>query len=333
MRDVPDLGAIRFRELRDAGAALNATFVFVRQNARELALSYLALIVPVLLASAVSSVLWLSQIGDQLFEPSPDDPFAIINGTYVGSILFGLLSGALMQAASSAYVRLYREGEAGDITAGVLWDEAKGLILPYLGMTLLFGVVVVLSAVVNILPCLGSIAWIAFIVWMLPHYTVAVAARALEAESIGEAWTRARDLVKGSWGFAAGTMFLAFMVLVMVYFALSIVLGAVVGFAGANSTDPSASLVGMGLVFAPLQVVSGALYLVPLVAAFFVHGRLAEELEGSALADDLDTLAAGFDAPPTPSLPASTPPPAPPADEDDAEDPPPAGGFRGGGFG
>ncbi|MGB3543100.1 hypothetical protein [Rubrivirga sp.] len=333
MHSVPDLGSIRFRSVRDAGSALNATFAFLRENARELATSYLALVVPVLLASAISTVLWMSQVGDSLFNPSPDEPFAIFNWTYAGSVLFGMLGSTLMQASASAYVRLYREGEAGHITMGVLWDEAKTLILPYIGMALLFFAVIFLTGVINIIPCLGAIAWVAFIVWVTPIYTVAIAARALEAGSVVDAWTRARALVKDSWGFTAGTMFLAFMVLFVIYFAVSMVAGGLTAAMGANMIDPSQSGFAMGIVFAPVQVVAGAIYLVPLVAAFFVHGRLVEDLEGTTLTDDLDALATGFDVPRS-TPPASTPP-VPPSrtDSDDDEDGPPSSGFRGGGFG
>ena len=316
MRDVPDLGPIRFRRRRDAGSALHATFAFLRRNARELAVSYLALVVPVLLAGAVATALWMSQAGDALFDPSPDDPLAVFNGSYVGAVLFGLLGNALMQAAAAAYVRLYRGGEAGTITAGSLWDEAKGLVLPYVGMSLLLGLAVVLAGVVDVVPCLGAIAWAAFVVWLLPHYAVAVAARALEAESVAEAWTRAQSLVRGSWGFAFGTMLLAYLVLAVLYVAVSAVVVGVAAVAGANTLGLDPAALGTGLVLAPLQVVAGAFYLVPLVTAFFVHGRLVEDLEGTSLADGLDARAAGFDEPT--SRPTSTPP-APPSRTDGAD--------------
>ncbi|MEM0963811.1 MAG: hypothetical protein AAGK21_14885 [Bacteroidota bacterium] len=341
MRSVPDQGAISFRQFRDVGSALNATFALVRQNARELATSYLALVVPVLLASALSSALWLRSVGGQIANPAQIGSLDMFNWTYAGSIVFGLLGGALMQAASSAYVRLYREGEAGEITAGLLWEEARGLLMPYLGMTMLFGVTVTLSALLNIVPCLGAIAWLAFVIWLTPHYCVAVASRALEAESVSEAWRRSRELVKGSWGFAAGALLLAFAVLFILYFAVSIVLGGVLAVLGTSSTNPESTLAWMGFLMAPLQILSGAAYLIPLVAAFFVHGRLVEELEGTALDDEIDALASGLDAPEPPG-PISTPPvadaPAPPASADDVGDPPaggsaPSNGFRGGGFG
>ena len=130
-------------------------------------------------------------------------------------------------------------------------------------------------------------------------------------------------------------LLLTFLVLMLVYLALSMVLGAVlgVGMAGMVAGDPAGAMGVMGWVYAPLQVVGYALYALVMVTVFFVHGRLAEELDGTALHDDLDTLAdAGFDVPATPR---STPPdsaPAPPASGPPADDAG-SGGFRGGGFG
>ena len=338
----PDDGQIRFRKIRDAGSVLNATLVFVRRNARELLTSYLALVAPVALAAGLALALWFRQFGDLMTNPEAlvTGDVEVFGWSYGGMLLFSLLGTALAQAAGAGYVRLYRQGEAGSITMGRLWEESRDLLLPFLGLPFLFAVVVVVSAVLNVVPCLGTIAWVGLVVWLLPYYAVTLATRALDEDSLGAAWTRARALVKGSWGFAAGALLLTFLILVVVNLALSIVLSAVlgVGLAGAVAGDPAEAMGLMGWVYAPLQVVGYALYALIMVAIFFIHGRLAEELDGTALHDDLDTLAdAGFDVPATPrsTPPDAAPPPAPPASDPPASDPPAdgAGGFRGGGFG
>lgn len=340
----PDLGPIRFRQHRDAGDVLNATVALLRQNARELAVSYLAVVAPVALAAGVAAGLYMVQVSDLVTDPGAleADPLGIFNVTYLGVILFGLLGSALTTAAVAAYVRLYREGRAGEITAGELWEEAKGLVLPFVGLSLAYGAVIGLSMVVIVVPCLGAIAWLAFFVWTIPYYAVTVATRALESPSLGEAWQRSRELVKGSWGFAFGALLLAVVVFYVFILIVSIPLYVVVALVGINSVggDPGAAFSMMGIVFAPLQVVSYAGYLLPLLAVFFVHGRLVEDLEGTGLYEDLDALAdaGGFDAPrSTPPAPEPPPPasPSPEADgpDDDAGDGSDApGGFRGGGF-
>lgn len=344
MLDFPDDGQIRFRKIRDAGSVLNATLTFIRRNARELVTSYLALVAPVALASGLALALWFRQFGDVM-----SDPDALLRGdvqmfgwSYAGVVVFSLVGSALAQAAAAGYVRLYREGQAGTITAGRLWEEARGLMLPYLGLPIVFGVVLTVAAVIGVIPCLGFIAWLAFAVWLIPYYGVTIAARAIDEDSLGGAWARTRDLVKGSWGFAAGSILLTFLIVFVVSFGLMIVLSATMGvaMAGSMANDPAQAMGWMGAIYAPIQVLSYALYAVVFVAFFFVHGRLAEELDGTSLHDDLDVLAeAGFDVPiPSASAPLrSTPPtlddrPDAPSDPDDST-PPGSGGFRGGGFG
>ena len=361
---LPDAGAIRFRKHRDAGSVLNATLAFVRENARELLTSYLALVAPVALASGLAIALYFRQFGDVFA-----DPEALVRGdvqmsgvSYLGVLVFGMLGTALAQAAGAGYVRLYRQGEAGSITAGRLWEASRGLLLPFLGLPVVFAVVVMLAAVISIVPCLGALAWVGFVVWLLPYYAVTLAVRALDEDSLVAAWTRARTLVKGSWAFAAGALLLAFLVVMVVSFGVMMVFSAVMGvaMAGSMTGDPAQTMTWMGAVMAPLQVVSYALYAVMVVAMFFVHGRLAEELDGSALGDQLDDLdgLSGFDAPtgsasaeaqPARSPFAAAPPPlastppagsagptdgAPPADTPPSDEQGGAGrsGFRGGGF-
>lgn len=352
----PDRGEIRFLKVRDAGSVLNATFALLRRNAREVLLGFLAIVGPVALASGLSTALYLRRVGHLFADPAAleADPLGMFNLTYVGILVFGVLTGTVSQAAAGAYVRLYRLGEAGTVTVGRLWDEAKGLILPMVGLTFVFGAVSMFSAVIAIVPCLGAIAWVAFLVWLIPYYAVTMASRVVEVDSLAEAWQRARVLVKGSWGFAFGAFLLAGIIFYIITIAASLPV-SVIMFGGMVSTtgeDPSGMLSVMGALAAPLQALASAGYLIPLVAAYFIHGRLVEELEGTTLYDDLDALADRSPASrwtdePAPSTPPSPPfeaepprlggppspePPAPAAPETDGDDAPPSG-FRGGGFG
>ena len=345
----PDLGEIRFLKHRDAGGVLNATFAFLRRNAREVLWGFFAIVGPVALASGIASALYFRQVGDLFFDPAAmeADPFGVFNVTYLGILVFSLLTGAVAQAAAAAYVRLYRLGEAGAVSVGDLWEETKGLILPMLGLNLMFGLAIMVSVVIMIVPCLGALAWLAFVVWLVPYYVVTMASRGVEADSLAEAWGRARVLVKGSWGFAFGAFLLAAVVFYIFVAVLSLP-AYVIGFAAMVNTtaeDPSGMFAMMGAVMAPLQALSAVGYLIPLVAGYFIHGRLVEELDGTSLHDDLDALAdrsaaARWDAapastPPAPEaddVPPSTPPASGPEDPPPSDDGPPSG-FRGGGFG
>ena len=350
LESVPDRGEIRFQRHRDAGGVLNATFAFLRQNAREVFVGFLAIVAPIYLASAIVQALYLARLQAVMGDPmAAYDVGALVSGilpSALGIGLLGFFASVVAQAAAGAYVRLYREGRAGGVSVGVLWEETKTLVLPLAGLNLVVGLAAVLTALINVVPCLGQIAWFGLLVWAFPVVSVMVAARVVESPSVGAAWARARVLVKGSWGFAFGALVLAVIVLVAISVAVALPAQMAAMAAGVSTLDGEGggALPVIQLVFAPLQVLTAAAYLVPLVAAFFVHGRLVEELEGTSVHEGLDALAA-----PTPdaawaderaeprSTPPSTPPPAeppPPAsgpDDDSPDDGPP--GFRGGGFG
>jgi len=333
----PDLGEIRFRRRRDAGDVLNATVRFLRANLRELLRTYLVVVLPVALASGVAIGLYLAQVGDLFSDPAAFEanPLGLFNGTYVGVLLFGLLGSALTLAAAGAYVRLYREGRAGTVTAGELWDEAKGLILPFVGLFLAYAVVMVVSMPIAIVPCLGALAWLALALWLVPRVMVTVAVRTLERPTLIQAWGRSKDLVDGSWRFAFGALLLAGVVYYAAILILSIPLSVVMMVAGLNGAGEASGMMStLGILYAPLQVLSYAGILIPVLAAFFVHGRLVEELEGTSLYGDLDALAAEAGTAPRSTAPGlrSTPTEAPPADAPDGPDAPPPSGFRGGGF-
>lgn len=353
---VPDLGAIRFLKDRDIGGVLNATIVFLRQNVREVLVGFLAIVGPVALAAGLASALYIRQVGDLLADPfAVQDPAALgelFGATYVGTLAFGFLTSIVSQAAAAGFVRLYRLGEAGEITVGALWEETKDLILPAAGVNLAVFAAVIASFVLVIIPCLGALAWLGLAIWVTPYVVVTFAARMVESPSLAAAWARARVLVKGSWSGAFWPMFLAAVVGYLLMMALYIPVYVAAGLTSANTVaeNPAEMFGTLGVAMAPLQVLTVVVYLVPLVAAFFVHGKLVEELEGTTIVDDLDALAdasaasrwgeeAGATRPeqPAPDAPdsgRSTPPASGP--EVSPEDEPQEGaprGFRGGGFG
>ena len=131
----------------------------------------------------------------------------------------------------------------------------------------------------NVVPCLGTIAAFVVLIWAIPVVSVMLAVRVVEERSVGASWTRARALVKGSWGFAFGALFMAGLIFVLI----AVVAGIPVAVADVVASANSPSGDGLGVLgtalFAPLQLIGAAAYLVPMLAAFFVHGRLVDVLQ------------------------------------------------------
>ncbi|MEM1054173.1 MAG: hypothetical protein AAGI52_01500 [Bacteroidota bacterium] len=346
----PDQGSIRFQKIRDAGGVLNASFELIRRNARELLVSFFAIVVPFALISGIGSAVYLDQAGNLLaggdmVSGDFDSLTELFPPAYFFSILVGMLGTLISQAAAAGYVRLYREGAAGEITPGLLWEETRSLILPTLGYFIAVFLVVILSAVIWIVPCLGALAWFAFIVWAYPYATVAWVSRMIESDSLVEALGRANVLVKGAWGFAFGALLLVGIVTFLVIFALAIPLQAASMGVIMATGESGIAMTVFGLIAVPMQLLNYAAYLLPGLAGFFVHGRLAAELDGTDLDEDLDLLESGWEETPASSwsesaaptgADATSTPPAPSEGNGDGsperDSDRPSGGFRGGGF-
>ena len=354
--DLPDDGDIRFLKVRDVGGVLNATIEFIRRTAKSLLLSFLAIVGPLALVSGIASVLMSRQmVGwmDLMAMSSDPESFAVnglgsIAGFALLAVVVSLLTLAVAWAAVGGFVRVYRSGVAAP-AVGEVWDEARGLVLPMLGGWTLVLLAMTGSAFLNVIPCLGTLAWLALVIWASPVLSVAFASRAVEAGSFGEAWRRARTLVKGSWGPAFGAMFIAGLAYYAVAIAVSYPAMAAQFAESMNSLeDGTVPMVTANPLYALLQVLTVTAYVIPLVTAFFVHGRLAEEMDGGGLQDEIDALgdlalapdarsewADASEAGPTDAAPAqadapgstTAPPPADPSAPSRS-----GGGFRGGGF-
>ena len=358
----PDDGDIRFYKHRDAGSILNATVVLLRRNAREAFVPFFALVIPFALIVGIGQALYLQNV-TSLFSPEAmaSDPASafgqIFPPWYVGVIVMSVLGATVAQAAVAGYVRLYREGASGEITASLLWDETQRLVLPTFGFYLAYGFLILLSGLINLLPCLGTIIWVGVLFWSLPYAIVTWSSRMTESDTLGEAFARAQDLVKGSWPFAFGTILLLFLVMAIVMFAVGIPVQVATQAVAMGTADQTISSLTLSLLTIPQQVLGYAAYLITGIGGFFLHGRLTADLDGTDLDDDLDLFERGLTADahsswtetpqadaPQADAPAAEPPsagaPAPPARGDDAQPPaggddptPGPGGFRGGGFG
>lgn len=338
---VPDLGPVRFEERRDAGGILTATFAVLRAGARPLLGGYLAIVAPVALAGGLAVAMFFRSMGplmDPANPPTPDDLSGMLGGSYLGTMLFSLLTIATVMALAGAFVRQFREGVAAEaMSVGGLWDDARGLILPSLGLLLAYGLVVMLSLLIAVVPCLGILAWIVGFFWALPYVAVTYAVRMLEGGTLGAAFARARDLVKGRWNVAGGGMLLTGLVMFLISSALSIPFYVIAFTFGANVlTDPAAMMDAMGWMVGPLQVLGTVAYLVPTVAAFVVHGALVGERDGGGLWAEVDRLAGDAEDPGVPPAPRFGPADDAGDDAPSGDDPPagdaPPGGFRGGGY-
>ncbi|HYE95033.1 MAG TPA: hypothetical protein VD962_02390 [Rubricoccaceae bacterium] len=317
-----DLGAIRFRRVRDVSDVLNTTFAFLRENFRELGLGLLTIAGPPLLLVALASSYVLGMVmNPEALMPDPaatpdellSGPFGELIVGYFGLAVLAMVGFLLLYAVGYAYVRLYREGLAGEITPGVLWGAARRVIGPILGTSVVLTVVVFLSALVNVIPCLGTLAWLAGLVYAMPIFTLLYVARLFEGRGLGDGLRRTRTLMQGRWGPSFGIVAISLIIAWVIQTALSFPTSmALMGYM-MNSLEGEGSSLGTGqrVLMAFGSVLSALGYfafMIPLVASVFQFFSLVEQKEGAALLEEIEAIGRETDlAPAEPRRPAAPP--------------------------
>lgn len=289
--------AVPLYKVRDLGDTLGDTFALFRQTWREYGWGIIVLVAPLAVLNLMLSIASGAQAQStamltnwsEIFSGQADP--ALMEGPPLGyvflSSLLGLLIVVMVQAATLGYVRLYRNGQAGAVTPGVLWEETKPVFLPVLGVGVLSFVVLTLLVLLNIVPCLGQIAFLAGFLFLLPVLWMWPVARIFDSGGLGAAFTRVRTLMKGHWGPSVLAVLLVGLVVVMLATAVSlpfvILLFALGGLFGGVLTVVGTAA---GILLYPV-------YGLPTLAAALHYFNLVERSDSVDLArrvDDLDDL-------------------------------------------
>ncbi|NNF59014.1 MAG: hypothetical protein HKN04_12335 [Rhodothermaceae bacterium] len=343
-----DQGALRFRRVRDLGGVINVTFRFLSETWRELGMGLLVIVGPVAVLAALASVVLQNQmLGTMagLGQVDPNDPFALFGQfftpAYFAVLLFGFLAPLLVTAVTLAYVRLYRAGEAGAITPGFLWAETRTTLGPVLTTTLALVGLGILSIVVALIPCLGLLAGFAFWIYLVPIVSLLYVVRTLEGDGLAEGVRRVRSLIEGRWAPSFGTVFVAGVIVFIIAMVFSIP-SSMVSFGWTMNTlsgePPGSGTRVLMAVGAVLGTFVYATYVIPVLAAAFLYGSLAERAESTELHAAVEAIGLT----PRPEDTVMDPPLRAQPDDDaslsswrpSSDDAPPSSssGFRGGGF-
>lgn len=183
---------VDFREVRDLGQIVNATFVFLRQEWRPLLRAIATLCMPFAVVGgylAGGSMAGLQTAGVQ----ADSDPFSaltIVKTTMLGVIpayLLLFVAYMLLVAVVHEYLRLYHLGEHRSTSTGDLIKQTLGQIGPYTGAALISWLLMIVGILLFFFPF--------FYAWTI--VSLAFAAHAMERTGGSDAITRSYNLVKG----------------------------------------------------------------------------------------------------------------------------------------
>jgi hypothetical protein len=299
--DAPVAPPITLRAERDFGDVVNVTARLIADHFKPLMTALLVIAgVPLLVGFALTLFSGQLDLMSQWMEGvqgnDPDAMLDMFTGEYfaiVGiSSLLSLVAGFLATAAGYAYVVLYREGHADDLTPGLLWEATKPLMGPVASviLVLIVGYIafIIGAVLLAFIPFVGAIAAIVIGIWMIPIVFLLTAARIFDADNVLAAWKRTVTLVKGSWWRAFGLI----VVLVIVGMVISVVASVPTWIAmGLMATDAGAlGRVVFGIAGLASVVVTPLIYVIPSVAASVLYLTLLAEVEGPELYDRIEAI-------------------------------------------
>lgn len=180
-------------------------------------------------------------------------------------------------------------------TVGQAWTATRPRLLPLLGLTLVFPVVLVgvvlviavLSQVATVLAVLVAIAAVVVGIWLMVLFWFATAALVLEDAGIVRAFGRSRQLVRGSWWRVLGIGLLVMLIGTVVAFVVTLPFTAASG--GLSSlTSPSPDMLTTKyLVWSTIGAIVASTLTEPFIAAITVLLYTDQRIRREGLAAEL----------------------------------------------
>lgn len=299
---MPETSRIEFRQTRSVSEVINATFQFIRQNVRPLGKSLLYIVGPAVAVTAVFTALFqvrfigLGLLAEQ-DEEAMVDTLASIGGLLGGTVLSSIVTTTLALVVVLGYVRLYRMHGPDGVMVDDVWGITKRQFWRMLATALVIGVLIMLPVVIAVVPCLGILAYLAWVVWAGFTFALAFPIRMEEPVGVFDALRRSRYLVKDHFWPTAGALLLAYLIYSVLSNAFAMPAFIVSFLYGMHSLDGGGGTFLYELIILAstvLQTVaSTALYCVPIIAIVFQYYNLVEKKEHVGLMERIDQVHPG----------------------------------------
>jgi hypothetical protein len=304
---------IEFEKTRDFGMIFNDSFAFVRQNFKALALCLIFIPLPILLisgfliAESMANIMkpFMSMVSQGAeYKPQSEDIAKLFSGflspSFLSAIVASVIGSMLLYGTTTIFVRNYVRGqslEVSEVWQGIVSNFGT-LASTSLGGGLLMGLFISLTAIMNMLPCLGTIGWIILILFLAVLMQLLYPIRFEENWGLFDAITRGRELLKGHWWQSVG-LFLVMYIIVAIMASIfsapaQIYMQMVMPSAMKNGVMDPTQLVGTFKVFFYIAMLLGQfsalLYSLILITFYFQYFSLVEEKEGQGLSGRIEGI-------------------------------------------
>jgi hypothetical protein len=279
---------IDFKQERDFGQVLNATFQFIGQDFKPLGQVILYYVAPfIVLASVITGVFVNNAFNWQDMIENPES-FATFNDLFgqVGIVwLLNIISYLFLLLAVYSYISLYVEKGRGNFRKEDVWNKMTSNILPVIGTGIVVGIIVIAGFALCIIPGIYLGVSLSLVFIILIH----------EQGGFSHAFSRSFQLTKLQWWWT--------LLLVIVVTIITSILSGIVSFpmminmfartfhaveTGDFPNDFFGAFGTIYLVFA--NIITYLLYVIPFVALSIQYFNLVEISEKPSLAERIAAI-------------------------------------------
>jgi hypothetical protein len=265
---------INFREERDFGEKFNATFLFARQNFKNLSLSLLLLAAPINIALIFFYRYYLLLVTD---EANSKDSVALSLNLIIMILIYSIATSWLMTLTYS-YINEYLEGNR-EIAPVQLFKKSLDKI----------GNVFIASVITTILILIACLVLFIPGIFYAVGFSLVSVIIVVEGKTIFKSISRSVSLIRGKWWSTFGMLILISMLVLLMQFLLNFTLA--VGFSFGHLLQQGGPLADTetGNIFLLILTPIGLTFFTPLIyiAIAFQYFNLVERKESLGLKQEI----------------------------------------------
>jgi len=302
---------IELLKVRDFGEIITDSFVFARQNFKQLVKCFFVFSGFFMLAGAILMAIHQSKVLNEITNNDFGAPRSVFGTTYsnlgpeywsaIALLLVGYIN---LQVSMLSYMAIYRE--KGNVAATVeeVWGYVKYFFLRVFGSAILVAIMMI-GAILIVFGIMFAISssntylaiFLAFLlcivpfVYLYPIFSLIFPIMVFENSSFGYAFSRSFTIIKRNWWATFGSIFIMGLITWVASFIILVpvaILNAISLIAHFGKGTPFSMVTT--IISAVLEALSHILYIVPIITVSLCYFNLTEQRDGEGLLSRISQL-------------------------------------------
>jgi len=273
---------VDFKQDREFGDILNATFVFIKQNFKPLGKTLLIYASPFIIMSAIVYAFFNVSMYSGMLGSGMNifNMIGQISGYAFLYLLLATASYTIFIGIIYGYVKLYNEKGFGNFEPVDVWRFTLRYFFPILGANIVFGLVIMVGFIILIIP--GIYLGVSLSLLMITLL--------MEGKGFGDAFSRSFLLTHKRWWWTFLLLIVTYIIIMVINYIFMIptsILQSTIMFHGGD-----AELYKMiyGFFLALTQIVSYVSYIIPMIALAFHYFSIVESVERPSLHNEIEDI-------------------------------------------